>query len=161
MIIIITITIIIMVKIQLKLYFCTVRRRNDQCITKSHTQSKNNCRLTLQLSKPIVPHDVMGRRSVSSRATSTPHFQQRISESARCCTTARARKKCAVSGDQRPPTSFVGVQTSWQRHYDWLRLPLRCRPDAKLKQELCQWPTGPHQTVTAPSATTSRRRPSR
>ena len=27
-------------------------------------------------SKPIVPHNVMGRRSVSSRATSTPHFQQ-------------------------------------------------------------------------------------
>ena len=37
-------------------------------------------------SKPIVPHNVVGRRSLSSRATSTPHFQQRSSESARCCT---------------------------------------------------------------------------
>ena len=27
--------------------------------------------------------------------------------------------------------------------------PLQCHPDARLKQELCPWPTGPHQTVTA------------
>ena len=27
-------------------------------------------------------------------------------------------------------------------------LPLQCRPDAKLKPEWCQWPTGLHQTVT-------------
>ena len=44
---------------------------NDQCTTKSHKQRRNNCRLTLQLSEPIVAHDVMGRRNVSSRATST------------------------------------------------------------------------------------------
>ena len=49
------------------------------CTTKSRMQRKNNCRLTLQLSEPIV-HDVMGRRNVSSRATSTPHFQQSTSE---------------------------------------------------------------------------------
>ena len=83
----------------------------------------------------------------------------------RAFATAKARKKFAVSGDQRPPTSpnrprplhprvqvestpSVGVRTWWQRHCDWLRLPLQCRPDARLKPELCRWPTGPHLTVT-------------
>ena len=68
------------------LLFFWKKEWNDQCTTKSRKQRMNNCRLTLQLSEPIVPHDVMGRRNVSSRATSTPHFQQRVSESACCCT---------------------------------------------------------------------------
>ena len=80
-----------------RLFFGTMM--NERSVHNTHTQRKN-CRLTLQLSKPIVPHDVMGRRSVPSRATSTPHFQPRLRKRAYAHERMFDRRR-----NQRPPTS--------------------------------------------------------
>ena len=102
-----------------------------------------------------------------NQATST--LACKMLGTSRAFATATARKKCAVSGDQRPPTSPArmtnrarppapansGQVLSFRRCADLMATPSRLAapslavPSRRKAQELCQWPTGPHQTVTA------------